>query len=232
MYYNNSSIQIIILLALFLIDCNQLFAEVNRTYYPSGELESVQHYSNGKRDGGGKIYYRGGTLKTALYYKDGKWEGRIINYYENSTLKEMEHYHAGKREGIVTIYYANGILKAETNYINDRQEGVAKIYYEDGTLKGELFFKNGILGKSIDHDESGMGKQLARYYKEGKLIREEHFIGGRREQVSKRSYDEAFKEKLLFRDNKLEWFIEETALRTMPTPGSYSDTSLYRGRSE
>ena len=48
--------------------------EIRKTYYPSGELETVGEYVNGQRDGYYKEYYKSGQLWKEWFFKDGKRE--------------------------------------------------------------------------------------------------------------------------------------------------------------
>jgi antitoxin component YwqK of YwqJK toxin-antitoxin module len=52
-------------------------AEVKRTYYETGELESEVFLLNGKKNGEYKSYHRNGQLRVIYSYIDGKINGEI-----------------------------------------------------------------------------------------------------------------------------------------------------------
>jgi antitoxin component YwqK of YwqJK toxin-antitoxin module len=109
----------IVLLALFVcaVGCSR---EVEKEYYPNGQLKSV------------------------LNYKKGQLEGIALYYYENGALKERVNYRRGKRERTGTTYYENGKLKEEITYENGVKVDV-KLFGEDGTLISESVYKDGKL---------------------------------------------------------------------------------------
>ena len=54
-------------------------AEVKRTYYNNGELESEVFVINGKRNGNYKEYHENGQLMEICSYIDGKKNGEILS---------------------------------------------------------------------------------------------------------------------------------------------------------
>ena len=91
-----------------------------------------------------KEYYPNGQLKSVLNYKKGQLEGIALYYYENGALKERVNYRKGKRERTGTTYYESGKLKEEITYENGVKVNV-KLYGEDGELISESVYKEGKL---------------------------------------------------------------------------------------
>ena len=80
-----------------------------------------------------KEYYPNGQLKSVINYKKGQREGIALYYYESGTLKERVNYRKGKRERTGTTYYESGKLKEEITYGNGEQVRV-RLFAEDGDL--------------------------------------------------------------------------------------------------
>jgi antitoxin component YwqK of YwqJK toxin-antitoxin module len=91
-----------------------------------------------------KEYYPNGQLKSVLNYKKGQLEGIALYYHENGALKERVNYRKGKRERTGTTYYESSKLKEEITYENGMKVNV-KLFGEDGTLISESLYKDGKL---------------------------------------------------------------------------------------
>ena len=91
-----------------------------------------------------KEYYPNGQLKSVLNYKKGQLEGIALYYYENGVLKERVNYRKGKRERTGTTYYESGKLKEEITYENGVKVNV-KLFGEDGALISVSAYKDGKL---------------------------------------------------------------------------------------
>ena len=91
-----------------------------------------------------KEYYPNGQLKSVLNYKKGQLEGIALYYHENGTLRERVNYRRGKRERTGTTYYESGKLKEQITYENGVKVDV-KLFGEDGTLISESVYRDGKL---------------------------------------------------------------------------------------
>ena len=91
-----------------------------------------------------KEYYPNGQLKSVLNYKKGQLEGIALYYYESGSLKERVNYRKGKRERTGTTYYESGKLKEEITYENGVKVNV-KLFGEDGAIISESAYKDGKL---------------------------------------------------------------------------------------
>jgi len=81
---------------LCILGCNvQIKDGVQKTYYQTGVLKSVESYQNGTLNGITRKYYESGILKHAINYKDGRIDGMYHTYYPNGALWTKEIYDNG-----------------------------------------------------------------------------------------------------------------------------------------
>ena len=101
--------------------------EVKRTYYPSGNILSEIHYTNGVREGSCKYFWDGvWAIKSAVHYKNGKLIGSSKTYNKEGRLIEEGQYKYSEigvysqKDGVWKAYYSSGTLKSEVEYINGK----------------------------------------------------------------------------------------------------------------
>lgn len=159
------------------------------------------------KDGNGTVkwYSTGGQLLEELSYKNSKWDGPAL-YYVNSKIIQEGNYREGKRTGEWKNYDTDGKLLKVTNYENGHKTGLNTEYWaSSNNKKAEGQNLNGSKhGAWIGWDEnedkvyevSYVNGQLqgdARFYYNGKLIREGRYIDN--QPVGEwKSYDERGKE--------------------------------------
>jgi len=105
-------------------------AQVFRGYSQSGSLQMRSDLRGSKKVI--STYYPSGKIEAVYEYENGKLNGAIRQYYENGVLKTETRYKNDKREGTAKFYYQSGMLKARIEYRNDVQTGVAVYYDENG----------------------------------------------------------------------------------------------------
>lgn len=114
--------------------------------------------------------------------------GEWIYYQEKSkSVMTSEYYKAGKLHGVKTTYYPHGEKAEEENYNMDIKEGENNYFSHDGVLLKKLIYVSDQLhGPAVYYDAAGSvtidgqykkGKKdgLWRYYKDGKLTKEETY---------------------------------------------------------
>ena len=69
---------------------------------------------DGKKDGVWIKYYENGDLDKIENYKDGKRDG-LQKYFDNNSLKIDINFKDGKEDGLFKFYYKNGQLQTEGN---------------------------------------------------------------------------------------------------------------------
>ncbi len=161
-----------------------------RHFYPSGELQAINTYSqngmvahnqvffeSGKLMAEGKyvnrqkdsiwLYYSelDGQLLSEEVYREGKLYGEVRNYYpETGQLAEITHYKDGLRDGPWKKFFPDGKIMVEAHYTHDILDGEMLIYYPDGTLQSEGQYDMGKqVGEWRNYDENGELIQLTDY---------------------------------------------------------------------
>lgn len=116
-----------------------------------------------------------------------KYEGPWKYYQKGSTeIFTLENYKNGKLEGKRTVYYIGGKPAEETIYKNGIKDGPYRKYTESGIVLEESNYKKGEYdGKAIFRDalgkiasegnyNNGKKRGIWKFYKDGKLDREEN----------------------------------------------------------
>ena len=192
----------ILLFCFFTIHVNsqdELYSSLNRydlngrktgkwiEYWPgTTRLKSVEHFSEGKRNGVciylneygylmeesdysndslhgiSKKYTSVGTLKETAEFKNGRKEGFTRYYdYKRQVIEETE-FHDNIRDGVHRIYYASGRVQQEGTFVNGKENGTRKNYKDndEGEIVSEADFFNDL-------------RVEKRRYRKGRLIRVE-----------------------------------------------------------
>ena len=68
--------QILLFFIALLLYTNLIFAQEQKNYYSSGELENVGMLKNGEKTGEWKYYQKKGLLKLVMMYENGKITGK------------------------------------------------------------------------------------------------------------------------------------------------------------
>jgi len=115
-------------LMIFICFTIQISAQLDtvKTYFPSGNLESVAMYENNIRQGEAIFYWESGNVKEKRNYVNDKVFGTVTSYYENGKMKELYSIEDGRRDGPATLYDSTG------NVIED-------VMFENGVRKGQDF---------------------------------------------------------------------------------------------
>lgn len=134
-------------------------------FSPNGVKIEETYYRNDTLDGLSKIYSNDGTLRTEKCYKDGRLHGKSKLYSISGKLEEEQEYVEGVETGIYRRFSkSSGRIVEESFFINGIEQGVRRIFEdtEERKVIREFDFKNGV-------------RIAARYYKEGRLFKEEYF---------------------------------------------------------
>lgn len=132
-----------------------------RHYYPSGNLQAINAYSQNGRVAHNQVFFESGKLmaegkyvnqqkdSTWRYYSEpdggllsveeyheGKLHGEVRNYFaQTGKLAERAHYQNGLREGPWEKFFPNGQPMVQGHYTHDLLDGELTIYYPDGTVQ-------------------------------------------------------------------------------------------------
>jgi antitoxin component YwqK of YwqJK toxin-antitoxin module len=84
-----------------------------KTFGMNGKLGDYEPFTNGQLDGAAKShFYPSGKLQRIITYKNGKQHGTSAQYYENGILKLKTTYLNGRENGLETSYFENGKMES------------------------------------------------------------------------------------------------------------------------
>lgn len=140
-----------------------------RTYPPPSETNdtlpsSIDHYSNGKKNGL-HIGYSYGKRTEEINYKDDKLDGSYQKWDETGVLGISENYKNGERDGLCK-YYDKGKLMREAEYKNGKLNGSEREYYFNTTETKTSWYRNGVLDSVYTYFKNGKieSTRIYRYY--------------------------------------------------------------------
>ena len=90
--------------------------DVERSYYPNGNLEYEAEFVNRKLDGTSRVWSENGTLLSVSEYSNGRPHGKWKLFHPNKNLKCETSYFHSQKHGYERWYYENGQLKSEKKY--------------------------------------------------------------------------------------------------------------------
>lgn len=106
-----------------------------KTYYNTGEVETIFQTLNNQKDGPLKIFHKNGQLKVIVNYKNGVQIDEIVNSFdENGKLIRTVEIKKSELNGAFKEFYSNGNLKCEGIY-KDNEIIDKKVYDENEKLK-------------------------------------------------------------------------------------------------
>ena len=145
----------IILLACFLLSCNERFKE---DYYPSGDIKSKSFYE-GNFEVPYKVvnYYQNGLVMDTLHYNDnGNLNGLI--YYNNTknNFEKWTNYLDGVKSGANIIKKSCGD-EIYQHYENNKLNCIERSFNSSGRLSYEVLWLNGkaIMANECSYIEKG-----------------------------------------------------------------------------
>lgn len=135
------------------------------TYFSKKGIKTSTGYLNGRSKQGEWLYFHkdGTTVMTREFYKADILDGPKTTYYANGNKTEVVTFKNGKMEGPNLYYSPAEVLIKKLNYTNDELHGPAEYYGPTGDLIIQGQYKLGA--------KDGLWK----YFKNGKLTREERF---------------------------------------------------------
>ena len=132
-------------------------------YYINGTLQGEGYFvwRNGEMETEGeqKSYYPSGRIESKWYQKGDEIDGERVAYYENGNIKEHEFYVNGIPEGSHKEYDSTGNLHRAFNFKNGVLDGKQTQYWNDGTIDKEDYFVNGVMQKEITYSD-GMVRKI------------------------------------------------------------------------
>lgn len=140
---------------LYLKGDTKPFTGTAESKWANGNMENVDQYCKGKRDGKSTSYNADGNISSVKNYKDGNYDGEMIYYYDNGKIESKNNYSNGIMDGEAISYSYNGKIYSYSNYKNGKVVGTSIGWYMNGTKSWEYIYNNGKPEKSLRWDTSG-----------------------------------------------------------------------------
>ncbi|MFN3952129.1 MAG: toxin-antitoxin system YwqK family antitoxin [Thermaurantimonas sp.] len=179
-------------------------------YHPSGNLKTIENYSDNLLDGIRVTLNDRGYLNIEEYYVRGKLHGTQKIFDGFARLMELKEFNEGVLSGIYKKFNPNtGKLSEEGTFVNNEKHGKYIWYYDNGNPAVAYTYKMGMIeGEAIEYFRDGGIAAISTYqanelngshkefYQDGKLKIEGQYKNG--EKSGKwYIYDENGKKKLL-----------------------------------
>jgi antitoxin component YwqK of YwqJK toxin-antitoxin module len=119
-----------------------------KTFYPTGGIQTIITYRDGELNGAKSLYDPSGSLLEDATYENGKLNGRFFQMMQDGK-EVVYHYVNNRREGLHQIFYPEqevvGKVKAfEVAFVDDMPEGEAKEFDANGFLLSSTFYVKGL----------------------------------------------------------------------------------------
>lgn len=113
------------------------------SYYTSGKLKSIQHYSNGQKNGLTKKYYINGKISDSANYVNGRRSGAGLGW-DWDGLKTDSTYFDGQGNGTLTRWHPDGSISQVGKWTNDTTKvGIWTTYHDHGKVESVTEYNNG-----------------------------------------------------------------------------------------
>jgi len=108
--------------------------DVERSYFPNGNLEYEAEFINEKLDGTSRVWSEDGTLISESEYSNGQPHGEWKTFHPNGRLKYETTYFHSQKHGYEKWHYNNGQVKSEQNFNFGKAETEIIRWDSDGTI--------------------------------------------------------------------------------------------------
>ncbi len=110
-----------------------------RTYYESGNLQSVANYDDGEVEGDFYYYFDKKPKKLMIQarFDQDLLDGEYIEYWDNGAIKAKLQYKNGKLHGEALYYFPTGQLKTKGKYRNGEKKAKWLFYNKKGEIVGK-----------------------------------------------------------------------------------------------
>lgn len=135
-------------------------------FSPEGKLLEEAHYANDTLDGERKYFFPSGTVESVEHYRRGQYHGKYQKFHENGQLQIEQEFVEGAMQGFSLAYYPNGVLKEKVTIRDNEEDGPFWEYWENGNIKAEGAYAMSEEGSSEqgelrEYDESGQLIRIA-----------------------------------------------------------------------
>ena len=112
----------------------QINIDIERSYFPNGNIEYEAEYINDKLDGLSRVWLEDGTLISESEYSNGQPHGLWMQYHPNCSIKYEVYYEYAKKTGDEKWFYENGQIKSNQKFIRGKPESEIIRWKPGGTL--------------------------------------------------------------------------------------------------
>lgn len=166
--------------------------------FKNGHLEQLLEYRRGQPEGIARFYLPTGELKSIYHIKNGRKQGEEVQYFsqherdDTSTQEPIPKlsipWDSDRISGIVKTWYNNGKLESQRELARNKKTGSALGWYRDGSLmymeeyeedvlvKGQYYKKNQKEPISSVSNGNGMATLFDEY---GAFLRKVQYIKGK-----------------------------------------------------
>ncbi|GEA09823.1 toxin-antitoxin system YwqK family antitoxin [Alteromonas sp. KUL49] len=121
----------------------KLFTGQVVTYYPNGQLASLDEFADGRRHGIAQKWFRDGVLSFESNYRKGVREGYTQSWWYNGNIRSSTFFEAGKAQGEAWSWYRNGNKFKRYNFVDGQPSGIQQAWRLNGKLFSNFEYKNG-----------------------------------------------------------------------------------------
>lgn len=125
-------------------DGDIIFHGETRTFYQSGEKQSLLTFVSGVRDGPRIAWYRNGVLRSQGQFLDGREHGTWFSWFPNGQKAEERHYDRGAYHGTFLSWHMSGKKKSRGNWTNGKSQGIHVIWDEVGDVARRIEYVDGV----------------------------------------------------------------------------------------
>ncbi|MBC7448722.1 MAG: toxin-antitoxin system YwqK family antitoxin [Hymenobacteraceae bacterium] len=113
-----------------------------KQFYPSGKVESVGRFTDGKPDSVYTEFYENGQRRLEVNWVAGLKEGPFRAWAATGKPMQEGTYRANQQTGPFRTYYPSGKLKMDAEFVDGFPEGLVKAYDSTGTLQSEITYQH------------------------------------------------------------------------------------------
>lgn len=179
----------LILATCILTSCTR----TEKTYYPSGALQSIIHYRGNKETGTTTYFFESpNSVEMEVEMKHGKRNGEFNRYFENGNLDTHCIYKNDLQDGVQTTYTANGEKSEEFTFVKGKKDGPYRAYHLSGDIKIQGNFKDDLfdgdwhyfdergIPVGDGHFSKGIGS-VTFYDADGRIARTTHYVNNKKD---------------------------------------------------
>src|SRR4051812_38916246 len=122
----------------FLVYCLRMKNGIQRTFYPTGSVETEVPYVNGVVHGVSRAFHPNGLVAHEIPMVEGYEEG--IATFWNDKGEVLGTYEIRNGTGTQKMWFPSGKLMGEVPLVNRMMMGRQVAYFEDGTVAAETYY--------------------------------------------------------------------------------------------